>query len=286
MIKDKKFIHQLLWLLAGILPWGFGGFLVHTAQSMAVGTLAYWGMGLLVPFLFFLFQKKGYGSEWGALRAAAHLPLWISFIILQMVIFWSYLPMADKAFKESPIPISISIAFFAVLTFFAVSAIVLDYVLPALYEKLAEKGGRWKVWLGAAYFSGLIPGFAILSFLGLYYANGMRLDPFTASFFLLEVFSFVFYGKIILGMMTFGIYLFLALSGTKGRRITACAFSGIFWLMLLYIPMVISLHLPQAGWQSYMDPSYLPMLPFVSDLWLAGIAIWGGEKVTEWIFEK
>ena len=282
MIKNKKFIHQLLWLLAGILPWGFGGFLVHTAEAMAVGTLAYWGMGLLVPFLFFLFKRKGYGSEWGALRAAVHLPLWISFIILQMVIFWSYLPMADKAFKESPIPISI--AFFIVLTLLAGAAIMLDYVLPALYEKLAEKGACWKVWLGAAYFSGLIPGFAILSFLGLYYANGMRLDPFTASFFLLEVFSFVFYGKIILGMMTFGIYLFLALSGTKGRRITVCAFSGIFWLMLLYIPMVISLHLPQASWQVYMDPSYLPMIPFVSDLWLTGIAIWGGKKVTEWIF--
>lgn len=249
---------------------------------MAVGTLAYWGMGLLVPFLFFLFQRKGYGSEWGALRAAVHLPLWISFIILQMVIFWSYLPMADKAFKESPIPISI--AFFIVLTLFAGAAIMLDYVLPSFYEKISEKGACRKVWLGAAYFSGLIPGFAILSFLGLYYANGMRLDPFTASFFLLEVFSFVFYGKIILGMMTFGIYLFLALSGTKGRRITVCAFSGIFWLMLLYIPMVISLHLPQASWQVYMDPSYLPMIPFVSDLWLTGIAIWGGKKVTEWIF--
>lgn len=66
------------------------------------------------------------------------MPLWISFIILQMVIFWSYLPMADKAFKESPIPISI--AFFVVLTLFTVAAIVLDYLLPALYEKLSEKG--------------------------------------------------------------------------------------------------------------------------------------------------
>ena len=284
MIKNKNFIHQLLWLLAGILPWGIGGFLVHTAQSMAVGTLAYWGMGLLVPFLFFLFQQKGYGSEWGGLRAAVHLPLWISFVLVQMVIFWSYLPMADKAFKESPIPISIG--FVVVITLFAVTAIVLDYVLPAFYEKVAAKGEYRKSLLGAVYFSGLIPGFAILSFLGLYYANGMRLDPLTASFFLLEVFSFVFYGKIILGMMTCGIYLFLALSGTKGRRITVCAFSGIFWLMLLYIPMVISLRLPQAGWQVYMDPSYLPMIPFLSDLWLMGIALFGGEKVTAWIFKE
>ena len=35
MIKNKKFIHQLLWLLAGILPWGFGGFLVPTAMASA-----------------------------------------------------------------------------------------------------------------------------------------------------------------------------------------------------------------------------------------------------------
>lgn len=76
--------------------------------------------------------------------------------------------MADKAFKESPIPISI--AFFIVLTLFAGAAIMLDYLLPSLYEKLSEKGSCRKVWLGAAYFSGLIPGFAILSFLGLYYA--------------------------------------------------------------------------------------------------------------------
>ncbi|CUP53822.1 Uncharacterised protein [Bacteroides xylanisolvens] len=37
MIKDKKFIHQLLWLLAGILPWGFGGFLVDLLHHPADG---------------------------------------------------------------------------------------------------------------------------------------------------------------------------------------------------------------------------------------------------------
>mgnify|MGYP000258358829 CR=1 FL=1 len=53
----------------------------------------------------------------------------------------------------------------------------------------------------------------MISFLGLYYAGGMRLDPFTASFFLMEIFGFVFYGKILLAMMTFGIFLFLSLEG-------------------------------------------------------------------------
>lgn len=73
----------------------------------------------------------------------------------------------------------------------------------------------------------------------------------------------------------------LSLSGTfrdEGAAHHGVRFSGIFWLMLLYIPMVISLHLPQASWQVYMDPSYLPMIPFVSDLWLTGIAIWGGKR--------
>lgn len=35
----------------------------------------------------------------------------------------------------------------------------------------------------------------MISFLALYYAGGMRLDPFTASFFLMEIFGVVFTAK-------------------------------------------------------------------------------------------
>lgn len=281
---NKSFWTQMLWLMVLILPWGIGGFAMHTVASLSAGILLYWGTGLAVPLLFFLFQRKGYGEEWGAYRAAAHVPLWLSMIFLQMTVFWNYLPQADQAFKENPIPISL--LFFVILAIFVALTLWLDYRLVACYEELKEKGGLWSAWLGCVFFNGLIPGVAISSFMALYYVGGMRLDPFTAGFFLMEIFSFVFYGKILLAMMTFGIFLFFALQGTKGRRITQVAFTAIFWIMLVYIPFVISLHLPGTGtWRAYMDPSYLSVFPILSDLWMIGLALLAGEKITGWIFK-
>ena len=284
-IKNRNFIHQLLWLMAVTVPWGIGGFVVHKAQTLVLGVGAYWALGLLVPLVFFALQQKGFGSEWGAWRSAAHGPVWLSLVILQMVLFWNYLPVADGAFKANPFPISF--LFFFVLALFIAIAVAADYGLCRIYEKLTQKGSFEKLWVGTSFFTGLIPATAILSFLGLYYVNGMRLDPFTASLFLLEIFSYVFYGKILLGMLTFGTYVFAAQEGTKGKRITQAAFSGVFWLMLLYIPFVISVNLPgNSSWRAYFDPSYLSVFPLLSDIWLNGLALMAGKKVTEWIFKE
>ncbi len=284
ILKDKKFWLQLLWLAAVTVPWGIGGFLVHKAQTLMMGLAAYWLLGLLVPLVYFLVQQKGYGSEWGSWRAAAHGPVWISLSILQLVIFWNYLPVIDGGFKENPAGVGAFV--FAILLFFVAAALFLDYGLCHVYEKLAEKKPLYKLWAGTMFFSGLIPGTAIVSFLGLYYAGGMRLDAFTAGLFLLEIFSYVFYGKIFLGMVTFGTYVFAAQDGRKGKRLTLAAFSGIFWLMLLYVPFVISVNLPgNPSWRAYLDPSYLSVVPLVSDLWLCGLALLAGKQVTEWIFK-
>ena len=285
ILTDRRGIHQLLWLMAVIVPWGIGGFLVHTGQAMALGLGAYWLTGLLVPLVFFLVQQKGYGSEWGAWRAAVHGPVWLALVILQLVTFWNYLPVIDGAFKGNPAPISFLI--FCVLILWVALAVVLDYGLCAVYERLSYKTSFQKFWAGTCFFTGLVPGVAILSFLGLYYVGGMRLDPFTAGLFLLEIFSYIFYGKIILGMVTFGTYVFGAQSGNKGKRLTLAAFGGIFWLMLLYIPFVISVNLPgNPTWRAYLDPSYFSVFPLVSDLWLNGLALLAGKKVTEWIFKE
>ena len=52
MCKNKDCIKQLLWLLALTIPWGLGGFVVHTAFSLSLGTIVYWAAGLLVPLIF------------------------------------------------------------------------------------------------------------------------------------------------------------------------------------------------------------------------------------------
>lgn len=283
MCKNKDCIKQLLWLLALTIPWGLGGFVVHTAFSLSLGTIVYWAAGLLVPLIFYLVQKKGWGSELGGLRGAVHGPVWISLVIVEMVVFWNYLPSIDRIWKNSPVPAAA--ASFLVLSFFVILAFFLDRWLSLIYVRLKEKNTLAARWLGSAFFSGLIPGTAMISFLGLYYAGGMRLDPFTASFFLMEIFGFVFYGKILLAMMTFGVFLFLSLEGPRGERAVTTVFSAIFWLFLLFIPVVVSSRITGSGlWRAYLDPSYLSVFPYLSDLWLTGLALMGARRLTAWIF--
>lgn len=283
MCKNKDCIKQMLWLLALTIPWGLGGFVVHTAFSLSLGTIVYWAAGLLVPLIFYLVQKKGWGSELGGLRGAVHGPVWISLVIVEMVVFWNYLPSIDRIWKTSPVPAAA--AAFLVLSFFVILAFFLDRGLSLIYVRLKEKNTLAAWWLGSAFFSGLIPGTAMISFLGLYYAGGMRLDPFTASFFLMEIFGFVFYGKILLAMMTFGIFLFLSLEGPRGERAVTSVFSAIFWLFLLFIPVVVSSRITGSGlWRAYLDPSYLSVFPYLSDLWLTGLALMGARRLTAWIF--
>lgn len=283
MCKNKDCIKQLLWLLALTIPWGLGGFVVHTAFSLSLGTIVYWAAGLLVPLIFYLVQKKGWGSELGGLRGAVHGPVWISLVIVEMVVFWNYLPSIDRIWKTSPVPAAV--ASFLVLSFFVILAFFLDRGLSLIYVRLKEKNTLAARWLGSAFFSGLIPGTAMISFLGLYYAGGMRLDPFTASFFLMEIFGFVFYGKILLAMMTFGVFLFLSLEGPRGERAVTSIFSAIFWLFLLFIPVVVSSRITGSGlWRAYLDPSYLSVFPYLSDLWLTGLALMGARRLTAWIF--
>lgn len=283
MCKNKDCIKQLLWLLALTIPWGLGGFVVHTAFSLSLGTIVYWAAGLLVPLIFYLVQKKGWGSELGGLRGAVHGPVWISLVIVEMVVFWNYLPSIDRIWKTSPVPAAA--AAFLVLSFFVILAFFLDRWLSLIYVRLKGKNTLAARWLGSAFFSGLIPGTAMISFLGLYYAGGMRLDPFTASFFLMEIFGFVFYGKILLAMMTFGVFLFLSLEGPRGERAVTSVFSAIFWLFLLFIPVVVSSRITGSGlWRAYLDPSYLSVFPYLSDLWLTGLALMGARRLTAWIF--
>ena len=283
MCKNKDCIKQLLWLLALTIPWGLGGFVVHTAFSLSLGTIVYWAAGLLVPLIFYLVQKKGWGSELGGLRGAVHGPVWISLVIVEMVVFWNYLPSIDRIWKTCPVPAAA--ASFLVLSFFVILAFFLDRWLSLVYVRLKEKNTLAARWLGSAFFSGLIPGTAMISFLGLYYAGGMRLDPFTASFFLMEIFGFVFYGKILLAMMTFGVFLFLSLEGPRGERAVTSVFSAIFWLFLLFIPVVVSSRITGSGlWRAYLDPSYLSVFPYLSDLWLTGLALMGARRLTAWIF--
>lgn len=52
----------------------------------------------------------------------------------------------------------------------------------------------------------------------------MRLDPYTELFFVSTILEKTFFLKIFLAMASFAVYLYFALSGTKGRRATQVVF--------------------------------------------------------------
>lgn len=96
----------------------------------------------------------------------------------------------------------------------------------------------------------------------------------------------IFFLKIFLAMASFAVYLYFALSGTKGRRATQVVFTALFYLMLIYIPIIISLRLPMAGeWRAYADPAYISLFPVLSDLWSVGLSMIIGGYVAKWIFK-
>lgn len=116
--------------------------------------------------------------------------------------------------------------------------------------------------------------------------QGMRLDPYTELFFVSTILEKTFFLKIFLAMVSFAVYLYFALSGTKGRRATQVVFTALFYLMLIYIPIIISLRLPMAGeWRAYADPAYISLFPVLSDLWSVGLSMIIGGYVAKWIFK-
>ena len=67
---------------------------------------------------------------------------------------------------------------------------------------------------------------------------------------------------------------------------TQVVFTALFYLMLIYIPIIISLRLPMAGeWRAYADPAYISLFPVLSDLWSVGLSMIIGGYVAKWIFK-
>ena len=96
-----------------------------------------------------------------------------------------------------------------------------------------------------------------------------------------------FFLKIFLAMASFAVLsVFLLCQGQKEDGQHQVVFTALFYLMLIYIPIIISLRLPMAGkWRAYADPAYISLFPVLSDLWSVGLSIIIGGYVVKWIFK-
>lgn len=278
----KEMIHQLLWLFAFSMPIGIAGIMVHTPMSLWGGLLGFIFCGLIGPFFYYMMQKQGVGIRYGIYRSAIHAVAWPVFSVLAIMLCWGRLEGIQVLWSNKLLFIFLSILTMGVMV--TLTAAV-DYLLAHLYFYLKKKSEKVSQWLAMCYFIGLIPGTVILSMLVIYLMGKTRLDPFTALLFVTDVLEKAFLLKIGLAMITFATYLYLSLIGTKGKRITQVIFTALMYLILIYIPIVISLQIPGAdSWRSYADPAYISGIPVLSDLWSVGTALFCGKKISDWIF--
>lgn len=258
------------------------GLAVGTSSSLLIGLTSYGLLGWIAPFLYFLLQTKGYGIKQGKKRAAVHLVLWPSYVLLMTGAAWAMEDSLSAAWASH----RIGIAAGAMLLFAAGLWLVLegDNRLSALYEKLAHRK-QFRRWLGLVFFTGTIPAAALIAIMAAYHFQPAFPDVYTGMFLFMQLLSLVFYTKILLGMAAFGIYYFRSFSGRFAVRLMETVCAAIVWLIALYIPVLSSAMISSAGtWRMYLDPSYLSICPVLSDLWLTGFALLVADALTGWVF--
>ncbi len=277
----QKFWRHVLWLSVIIVPIPAGAFAVHTPDSLLACFLSYTLLALLVPFFYFSFQRSGYGAEWGSLRRGPHLVLTLSVLTVFWMALWFFIGREEALWKSiGMIP---GTALFAVVLI-AVNGVILrlDTAALVLYEKIRAAHGEAARWLALCFFTGFLPGTAVLMLL---FFSLTRLDGgMVFVLYLSEGLTWILWLKIILAMMGIVFYLYFTLPGTRLTRMIQVVFTAFFWLICLYLPLVISLRIAgMSAWRVYADPAYLAIAPYLSDLWMTGIAYWAGRKVTAWI---
>ncbi len=277
----QNFWRHVLWLSVIIVPIPAGAFAVHTPDSLLACFLSYTILALLVPFFYFSFQRAGYGAAWGSRRRGPHLVVTLAVLTIFWMVLWFFIGKEEALWKSiGMIP---GTALFAALLVLLNGVILrLDTAALSLYEKIRAAHGEMARWLALCFFTGLVPGTAVmmLLFFSLTHLDGGMVFVL----FLSEGLTWILWMKILLAMMGIVFYLYFTLPGTRLTRMVQVVFTAFFWLICLYIPLIISLRMASmSAWRVYADPAYLAIAPFLSDLWMVGIAYWGGKKVTAWI---
>lgn len=280
MGKIHDFLRQALWMAVFVIPIPAGAFAVHSAASLLTGFASFALLAALVPVFYFTVQKAGFGAACGGRRGAVHLPVSLSASALFLLFSWFWLTEEEALWKSAGM-IPVTALAVCVMAAVVVLMLALDYAFLRVYDCI--RGEKKRAWLALSFLLGLIPGTLLLSLLALSLSGIDRGAVFFL--FITTGLTWVLFLKIILAMTGISLYLYFSVKGTRTRRMLQVFFTAVLWLILLYIPIVISLRLPAFGaWRTYFDPAYLSIAPFLSDLWLAGLAYLAGRKITDWIY--
>lgn len=282
---NKSFWRQALWMAVVSVPIAAGAYSTHALSSSGAAWLSWGVLAGIVPFLFFVFQKQGYGREYGGKRSAVHLIWWSCFMILTAGLSPWLLTAGDLGWDRLG-RWGMTAVFVGLAAASTVLLIALDYVTLHIWKALKDRGHSFLTDTAVlTFFTGLVPLFLLTPFVSAelyFFGSGAAM-----AFFLSRWMTAALEVKMVLAMVSIPLYLYGLGSRSGWERALRAVFTALFWLILVYVPLVISLHIPSDGaWRVYGDPAYLSVFPLLSDLWLAAGALGASRAVTGWILSS
>lgn len=284
-MAKESFWRQALWTAAAAVPVAAGAYSVHSPAAVGAAWISWGVLAGIVPFLFFVFQKQGYGIEYGGKRSAVHLIWWICFMIFTAGLSPWLLTADDLGWARAG-RWGMTALFVVLAAAVTVLLIAADYVTVHLWQAVRKRCSPFVTDTAVlAFFTGMAPLFLLVPFVSaeMYFFGSMDAVPFFISRWMtaaLEV-------KMVLAMASIPLYLYGVGRGSGWRRALEAVFTALFWLILAYVPLMVSLRIPGDGaWRTYADPAYLSVIPILSDLWLAAGALRASRLVTGWIFSS
>ena len=154
-----------------------------------------------------------------------------------------------------------------------------------------EKWKKWKDYICLLFFIALVPAafliFAVILMWRTFDAMGLGALSGYMLFMAAQLAARALYLKVILAMIAIPLYLYSASDGPKMKRAILSVSTGLFWLIITYAPIMISMVLPDSSsWRSWGDPAYLSMLPVISDILAIGISLFAARRIVRWVYDS
>lgn len=280
-------LRQSLWLSAGSVPVAAGAYAVHSVPAIQAGLLSFAVLSFFLPFLFFVFQKRGFGAAWGVRRSAVHI-VWWAVVLLTFLGVLALSSSGEERLWEGAHPALMTAAAVVILSILVTAMVFLDYGTLHLYDRLRKGAPFVKEWLALTFFIGLVPAAALFCVIASSWQTFLLVYEASPQMALMEaaqLFPMVLLMKAVLAMVSIAVCLVSSGEGSRWQRNLTAVFTALLWLIFTYAPFVLSMEIPgEAPWRLYLDPSYLSAVPLLSDLWTTGLSLYAGRNLSRWIF--
>lgn len=127
----------VLLMVALTVPFGIFGIFGSKFDYFLAGIGLYLMAGFLVPTIYYVVQKNGWGKEYGIFRAIAHVPVWYFLGMVKIAMVMHFSEQNELLWKYDPyFFMGINVISLSFLIMFSLE---LDYWIACLLYKIKKK---------------------------------------------------------------------------------------------------------------------------------------------------